>query len=355
MSALIERAHYHGIPGLLVGREAGTEGWPIEVLDALKNQALGLAMWEMRHKAVLTRLLDSLAQQGILAIILKGTALAYDLYEIPATRMRGDTDLLVARSDLPRTRQMFQELGFCLHPQCEGGADEHALQEVWEFEAADATTHSIDLHWQAVNSLALADALTFADCAQELLELPRLCASAHGMDRKRALIFACMHRAAHITSPYIVDGVTYYGGDRLIWAWDIHLLAGALPESDWDGLCSEALAKGLGAVCLDGLSFARLRLGTSIPANVIAKLAAAPADERASAYLLGSGQASRALSDLGAVPGLLAKARFAFRRLLPPGSFMRAKYPHMHDRALVVLYLRRMAELLRNRPERSDR
>ncbi len=71
--------------------------------------------------------------------------------------------------------------------------------------------------------------------------------------------------------------------------------------------------------------------------------------------LLGSGQASRALSDLGAVPGLLGKARFAFRRLLPPGSFMRAKYPHMHDRALVVLYLRRMAELLRNRPERSDR
>ena len=354
-AVLVERAIYHGIASVLIEQEGRLIAWPIDVLASLREQAVGQAMWEMRHRLVLTRLLAALDHNGIKAILLKGTALAYDLYENPSTRTRGDTDILVARCDLAPARAILETAGFRRDVQSEGASDELSLQEVWNLTLSDGTSHTIDLHWQAINSLALQETLSFADCSKDPLKLPRLCDAALTMDRRTALIFACMHRAAHITSPYIVDDVTYYGGDRLIWAYDIHLLAAALAPGEWDRLCADALDKGLGAVCLDGLIFARKRLRTRIPGDVMARLAAAPPDARASAYLLHSGQAGRALKDLQAVPGLGGKVRFLIMRALPSRSFMRGKYPHMQGRPLALLYLRRLAELVRKRPERSER
>jgi len=351
-SALVERALYHGIAGLLI--EYRPLGWPHDVVERLLDQALAQAMWEIRHKIVAGQLLTELARERIKAIILKGTAFAYDLYRTPATRARGDTDILVDRGDLARTRLTLAAIGFHLHQDCIGQADDLCLQENWHFTSTDGIGHDIDLHWQAMNSLALSNALTIADCADNARTLPLLSDQALTMERKTALIHACMHRAGHLKSPYFVDGVTYYGGDRLIWANDIHLLAGALSASEWDALCADAHAKGLASVCMDGLNFAQHRLATVIPVDVMNRLAASRATSGASTYLLGSGQAARAFQDFKAVAGLSGKARYLIQKTLPPASFMRAKYPRMNKHPLALLYFRRAVDLLRERPERVE-
>jgi hypothetical protein len=174
------------------------------------------------------------------------------------------------------------------------------------------------------------------------------------MSRQIALVHACMHRAVHHTSPYLVDGVTYYGGDRLIWANDIHLLARALSANEWDDLCSGAQARGLAYVCLDGLNFARKHLATVIPSDMIERLTAARSKSGAAHYLLSSGQAARALQDFKAVDGISAKARYLIGRTLPSAKFMRAKYPRMSKHPLALLYVRRALTLLRKRPERVE-
>ena len=353
--ALVERADYHGITGLLVERKQHLGGWPADVTARLRERARARAKWELRHKVVVSNLLTALADQGILSIILKGTAFAYDLYATPAARERGDTDLLVGRADVAATRLVLQQSGFRMDPRFEGLSDQLHLQEVWNFATDDGMNHVIDLHWQAMNSLALEDALPFSDCIQNPVKLPRLCEAARGMDRKTALLHACMHRAAHISSPYIVNGVAYYGGDRLIWACDIDLLANSLAADEWRSLCALAQGREVEAVLLDGLKFAQARLGTAVPDDVMAILAAASAQTRASSWLLGSGQTRRALVDLKAVPGLRGKFDFLLMRALPSGNFMREKYPDMTGRPLALLYLRRLAELLRRRPARSDR
>lgn len=209
-SALVERALYHGIAGLLI--EYRPIGWPADVVKRLRDQALAQAMWEIRHKIVVSQLLAELAREQITAIILKGTAFAYDLYKTPATRARADTDILVERGDLMRTRQTLAGIGFHIGQDCIGQSDDLRLQETWHFTSTDGTCHDIDLHWQAMNSMALKNALSFADCAANARPLPRLNDAALTMERKTALIHACMHRAGHLTSPYFVDGVTYYGG-----------------------------------------------------------------------------------------------------------------------------------------------
>src|SRR5436190_9176433 len=83
-SAVVERSLYHGIAGLLI--EYQPVDWPGHVVERLRDQALAQAMWEIRHKVVINQLLTELARERITAIVLKGTAFAYDLYQTPATR-----------------------------------------------------------------------------------------------------------------------------------------------------------------------------------------------------------------------------------------------------------------------------
>ena len=101
--ALVDRANYHGITGLLVERKQHLGSWPADVTARMRERARASAKWELRHKVVVLNLLATLADQGILTIILKGTAFAYDLYATPSVRERGDTDLLIERADVAAT------------------------------------------------------------------------------------------------------------------------------------------------------------------------------------------------------------------------------------------------------------
>ena len=87
----LERVLYHGIAGLIVEAGPSLPSWPSTLLDDVREQAIAQAMWEMRHKVILAELLAEFRKAGITALLLKGTALAYDLYPSPAMRSRGDS------------------------------------------------------------------------------------------------------------------------------------------------------------------------------------------------------------------------------------------------------------------------
>jgi hypothetical protein len=347
----LERLRYHGIAGLLL--ENGKNAFPDIVTQELRDQSIAQAMWESRHMQLIGVLLSELAQVDVPAIILKGTAIAYDLYALPHTRSRADTDLLVEEDHLPQARRALSCVGFRREQNFEGRADDLYTQEVWRF-AANGPIHEIDLHWQAMNSMALRHALPFDDCAADARALPELHPKALAMARSNMLIHACLHRATNRLSPYFVGETKYYGGDRLIWTYDIHLLSNALSEAEWSHFCSNALRKGLAPICLDGLKFVSQRLGTMVPPYVLERLASANTETRASVYLLRSGPAGRAIEDLKAVAGLSRKARYLVGRALPSASFLRAKYPNSDEVSLPLLYIRRFAELFRKRPDRVD-
>lgn len=348
----IDRIAYHGVAGLLNEQMNQLRDWPGPVTAYLRDQGIALAMWELRHKAVIADLMDGLSAAGVDSLMLKGTALAYDLYPLPAIRARGDSDLLVARNNLPAARSVFERQGFELQPLDEGISDDLALQEVWSLRCGAGTRHHIDLHWQLINSPALSGLLDFASCGTAPLSLPRLHPAARAMSRPLTLLHSCVHRAMHLTSPYIVGGVTYYGGDRLIWARDIDLLAGALSDAEWSAFSAAAIAQGVAAVCVSGLGFARRTMATQVPNDVMRSLEAARG-ERASSYLLDAGQARRAWLDFQAIPGLRSKMAYVGARSLPSEAFMRGKYPALADRPLALLHLKRIIELVVPRPGRA--
>jgi hypothetical protein len=344
----VRRALYHGIAALLVEREDQLAGWPPSVIGALRREAVAQAMWELRHRLVLTDLLAALRNAGVNPIILKGTGVAYDLYKNPAWRMRGDTDLLVSRLDLDRSRKVLRQSGYVSDLEEMGRADPARLQEPWTFVAPDGSRHSVDLHWETLNSWALMGLLSYDQVFAQSQALPGLCEDAITPVHVLGLLHACLHRAQHMVTPYIVDGEFYYGGDRLIWLYDIDLFAHVLSLDQWEEVCEVSVKKGIAGVCLQGLQAARAQLDTAYPAAVHDRLASAKDDTVASRYL-GSRQVIRSWQDWRAVPGLSMKLEHLLWRLFPPSAFLRAKYPHMAHRWLPLLYARRYLGFARRR------
>lgn len=351
--AVIGEILYHGISGLLIRDASKLDDWPDAIVSAVHEQARGQAMWEMRHRIVVADMMKELADDDVEALILKGTSLAYDLYEEPACRARGDSDILIRDADLARARAVLERSGFHRRLADERSHHELDLQEMWRLDCADGTRHDIDLHWRAMNAPALEGVLPFKQCIANARRLPKLGEHALTLDRAMMLLHCCVHRAKHITSPYFASGITYYGGDRLIWAVDIDLLADAFSEHDWERFCELAREQGVSRVCLDGIQFAQARLGTAIPPSVAARLASGSEPGHAETYLLDSRQLTKAWHDLRAVSGFRQKLSYFSARALPSDEFMRAKYPTMKQMPLVVLYARRFAELLLRRPRRS--
>ena len=68
-------------------------------LPQLRQDAIHAAAHEPLRTADLAEVLSALAARGVDVLILKGTALAYDLYPAAELRPRSDTDLLIARDD----------------------------------------------------------------------------------------------------------------------------------------------------------------------------------------------------------------------------------------------------------------
>ncbi|MEH6836219.1 MULTISPECIES: nucleotidyltransferase family protein [Falsihalocynthiibacter] len=348
----IERALYHGIAGVLIAPQLQLENWPQRILDALLAQSRAQAMWELRHRSIVAHLILELTAQKVTPILLKGTALAYDVYDEPYWRQRGDTDILVRDEDLAQTRETLRNCGFKMAASMTATHDPSSLQEPWEKDLGNGHVHEIDLHWRVMKGWALGDLFTFEEALRQNHHLPRLCKGAMSFGPVLALLHACVHRAQHISSPYYVDGVKYFGGDRLIWLNDIHLLAASLSSDQWDELCDQGEGKSVAEICYVALKTAERLLGTPIPPQVMSRMeASAQIESKPGKYLLRSEPTRQVWYDFVAVPGGRKKIAFIKWRLFPPETFMRAKYPDMAERSLPFLYGRRMLHFFRRREQ----
>src|SRR5258706_549013 len=189
---------------------------------SLRQTALRAAASEVLRLDDLRALLDDgFARHGIDVLIIKGTGLAYDLYEAPELRPRGDTDLLIARSDLGRARALFAELGY--DGRVTSG-DPHAnRQQSFSRHDRFGVQHVYDLHWDIANTPVVRDALRFDELLARSMALLHIGPAARAPSYVDALLLACIHRVAH-----------HHDSDRLVWLVDIHLLRARMsgPEHD---------------------------------------------------------------------------------------------------------------------------
>ncbi|CAH2406588.1 nucleotidyltransferase family protein [Mesorhizobium ventifaucium] len=342
VARFIERSAYHGVQALLhhciADRERVDLGLPEVILATCRQQATAQALWEMRHQYLLNQVLERLVAIGIHPVLFKGTALAYDVYPAPFLRTRGDTDLLVPSGTRDRVAKALETLGFR-----ELGTRADVIRGQTSYSWTDPASnqeHTLDLHWRIANSTLLSNLFSYEELHSEARPLPNLSANALAADPVHALVLACMHRAVHKHALYYVDDVAHYGGDRLIWFYDIQLLFSMLSPSQRNEFVELAERKGLRATCLDGIEATRARFHTTIPEAVSGALSCPGPTETASSYLSGS-RSYRVWMDFQAARGVRNRYGFLAELVFPPANHMRQKYRQANLSWLPWLYLRR--------------
>jgi hypothetical protein len=333
------RADYHGMHAILCGK-LSAPSWPPQLLALIRNRALTRAMWELSHQHLLRRTLESLQLEGVEPVLIKGTALAYSTYSNPALRPRGDTDFVIPEDAEAQVHRVLTKLGFA---KAIGVSGEFAsYQATYSLISSDGFTHDLDVHWRITNSEVLSRFLTYLELRGKARHLQRLGGEALHPSRVHALVVACVHRCTHNQNPYYVDGNAHLGGNRLIWIYDIHLLAGEMGAQDWDEFADLVVRKQLRAVCLEGLEVATGRLGTMVPDRVLRLLHAHGGNELAARYVASSKMQQQWL-DFRALPGSRARLKFLAETCFPSRAYMMAKYPAAKA-GLPWLYGRRVLE-----------
>lgn len=341
-ASFLLRSKYHGVQALLDQRLQTTRGaelgWPKAVVERCRRAAILRAMWEMRHRELLNQVLAGLSNSGVRPILFKGTALSYDLYSSPFLRTRGDTDFIIPLDARDQVCGVLESLGFA----CQGGVKGEFVNSTAVYSRIDSATgfHELDVHWRISNSHFLSKLLTYEELRSEARPLPTLGRDALAVGAVHALLIACMHRAVHKQCPYFVGGIEYYGGDRLIWLFDIHLLLGELRHSQFDAFLELAERKGLGGVCLEGIEHARACFHSFVPEAVCEALSRLRRTGAASRYLSGSVTYQYYLNFLS-VGGAGNKMSFLTQLVFPPEEYMRDLYSQVKPNWLPWLYLRR--------------
>jgi putative nucleotidyltransferase-like protein len=252
-------------------RARADHGWPRQVRRELDLRAHRAAAHELVRAREIVDLLGALAAQNVGAIILKGTALAYTVYDSPMMRPRVDTDLLIARDRVPVAREIFRACGYIEPPMTDG----ELVFCQFQMTKIDAfgIEHIFDVHWKISTQTLFANLLTFDELDADAVPLRALGLSARVPCPPHALLLACIHPVMH-----------HRNTDRLIWNYDVHLLVQRMSKDEMDGFVRLALDKRVAGVCARQLSTAQ-RFGTPVSVDVMSALTSPASTEAASVYL----------------------------------------------------------------------
>ena len=329
--AVLDAAAAHGVAPLL-WKASGIAGWPDAVREELRTRWRAEAAVEALRRESLGQLLDSLASAGIEVLVVKGAQLAYTHYAEPWLRPRLDTDLLIRNGDRAGAEQVLRTLGYRPGTYFDGELVTQQFQYRRDTRAGIADV--VDLHWRLANPHVLAGALPFDELARHARPIPALGPSARGLADAHALLLACVHRVAH-----------HDRNDRLVWLYDIHLLARTLPPSAWDAIAELARQQGLRAICADGLERVRDCFGTALPAALLERLRQNGAPPEPAAVLLRSGrrQLDDLLTDLRSLPRRRDRLRLLREHVLPPAAYIRQAYGVRHPVLVAIAYASRLA------------
>lgn len=319
---LRESLDQHGVAPLVYARLSSSgEAWPVRA--SLREAAIRAATAETLRLADLRTLLDAFAARGIRLVIIKGTALAYDIYDAPELRPRGDTDLLIAEGDGDAMRALMRELGY--ESQLTSG-DTLAVRQ----QSFRRAGHVYDVHWDVTNSPVVRDALPFEEVLSRAVAVPRIGPHAFAPSHADALLLACLHRVAH-----------HHDNERLIWLYDIHLLRERMSGDQHAAFWRLAAERRLVKICERSIALAEewfARAPHDLASDWL-RDDERTRDEPSAAFLDRSRSRAAVLGgDLKAL-GWRSRLRRLRELALPPAAFMRQSFPSAPRAALPALYV----------------
>jgi hypothetical protein len=192
--------------------------------------------------------------------------------------------------------------------------------------------HVFDVHWKISTQSVFADVLTYEELAAWAEPVPTLGPHARAAGGVEALLLACIHPVMH-----------HRNADRLIWLYDIHLLASRLSDAELERFASLAIQKQVAAICLHQLLLTRARFQTRLSRDLLAALSSGAAEPSETYLQAGRRWHDELLSNVRGLPGWRDRLRLVREVTLPSPDYMMEAYGvARHGRVLLpMLYVHR--------------
>ena len=328
----LEAAAHHGVTPL-IAREVGrrSDNYPPSLQGAVRREAGKAAAYTLFRERELTRILDRLAIAGVQPVLIKGAALAYAHYDEPHLRTSFDIDLFVAREEMPEVCRVFEAQGYRRSQQVSG--DLVMPQLDYEMQDERGVWHIYDVHWKLACPQAFAHLLTYDEVSAEAAAVSALGPHARRPSDVHELFIACVHRAAH-----------HAGDEKLIWLYDIHLIAERLGSAGLARFAQLAIEKQVSGICAAALADARRLFDTRLPADLVDRLEShsIAVEESSRSFLHGQTRLAVLLSDLTLAAGWQERFRLIRQHAFPEPAYMFRMYNTSFRALLPALYTRRL-------------
>lgn len=331
---VLELADWHGVTALIhhkLSAENNLEYYSAEFKRQLtarnKRNIAGILLW----KQEITNIYNSLHNANIRLLLVKGFPLSYTLYPEPHLRIYSDIDILFPEYEsVERAWNILQETGYTRPVIVSGKYISHQFS--CYRTGTSGFSFALDLHWRISNHNFFANALTFDELESSSIPLTGIEQEMRTLSPEYALLFACMHRVAHIP---------FGEADRLAWLYDIHLLAESFNSGQWTFFSELAKKKDLSSVCRDGLLNSRERFKTKLPEDYLGMLQREGTDDPVQPVSLTSAWKYQ-LVNFKTMPGWTERVGLLREYLLPPAEYMLAKYKTDKKWLLPYLYIKRI-------------
>ena len=303
--------------------------WFASLQELLAEEVRYQTITQSLRRLELQKTLSLLRSHGIDFLLMKGVPLSYLLYPSPVIRPSVDVDLLICDGDVEIVKILMAREGYRLFDSIKD--DVIAGEFCFLKEDEHGVNHVFDFHWKTSKPLVFSSVFSFLELKEASIPVEALGPGVRTLSYAHAMLLACVHRVAH-----------HHDDDRLIWLYDIHLLAELLGASGLRAFSELAATKKMALVCHRGLSLTAQRFGTTVSEEMLAYLREAGSREALSEPYLRTKNSLRRdfISNLEILP-LRKKIRFLRQCLFPPADYMMRKYASSNQFLLPFFYLRR--------------
>lgn len=334
---MLEEAEIHGIISLLYDRlcisgPRNDEQLFQLFLNGLKNKNLSSALrTNVIHQEAFD-LLNELNTNNIHYVVLKGFALAYDIYSKSYLRPSVDIDILIEDKDIERSKVIFLKKGYQNIKEWE--PKEVHLQFTYSKPLLQNITCHWDVHRAISNDHEVSNLLPFSEvyARHSITKVGETWFKS--ISRPHAFIHASIHFLRH---KYRKDTV------RLIWLYDLFVLADKMTIAESDELILLVKSKGLANIIMQAIEDTLVHFPSeylNILKNKVQKL---PAGNKLN-YLLAdsSNGLQRFARQLKSTKSISSAFVLVRETLLPPKEQIYSKYGNVSSKLLWLYYIKRV-------------
>lgn len=271
---LFSTAKEHGLLSLLHKHlSASSDKIPASLLAKVKNESVSNSQSVLHLTGKLLEINKLLTEKGIPMAIFKGPVLSQLAYGDIGLRRAGDIDVLVARDDFPKTKELLESLSYQMVPPLRAPQLQAHLSFHCEIQfMRDDWFTIVDLHW------ALApNTFVFKLTAEDVLSRPQTISmvgtQVQTLSTEDLILYLSMHGAKHLWRRYE-------------WISSLSEVVQQARTINWDTMLERAATARAGRMLGLGLRLAQKSSNVDIPATVFSLLDANRRMERLSEYIL---------------------------------------------------------------------